>query len=94
MFDARFIDDGKVMLQGRLDASQTDKVKALLAGISSSCIVDFGELEYISSAGLGVLLAIQQRLKTQGQGLRLVHMNKHIREIFTFTGFDRIFDVE
>ncbi len=94
MFEAKFLDEKNVLLQGRLDASQTEKAKQLLAGVKSSCIVDFTDLEYISSAGLGVLLMIQQQLKSHGHGLKLVHMSKHIREIFTFTGFDRIFEVE
>ena len=50
-------------------------------------------LEYISSAGLGVLLKTQKRVMAGGQGLRLVNANKHIRDIFKYAGFDRIFEI-
>ncbi len=50
-------------------------------------------LEYISSAGLGVLLKTQKRAMATGQGLRLVNANQHIRDIFKYAGFDRIFEI-
>jgi anti-sigma B factor antagonist len=56
-------------------------------------VVDLGGLEYISSAGLGVLLKTQKRAMAAGQGLRLVNVNRHIRDIFRFAGFDRLFEV-
>jgi anti-anti-sigma factor len=51
-------------------------------------------LEYISSAGLGMLLSVQKRLGESGNKLRLTQMNRHIREIFRMAGFDHIFDIE
>ena len=56
--------------------------------------LDFQDLEYISSAGLGVLLALHKRLLAAGGGLRLIHVNRHIHDIFRFSGFDRVFVVE
>ena len=43
--------------------------------------------------GLGVLLKTQKRVMASGQGLRLVNVNKHIRDIFKYAGFDRIFEI-
>ena len=94
MFDIRLLASGDYELVGRLDASQTDKANAVLTQITTSRTLDFKELEYISSAGLGILLANQQRLKSAGNGLKLIHMNKHIRDIFMFTGFEKIFVIE
>jgi anti-sigma B factor antagonist len=51
-------------------------------------------LEYISSAGLGVLLRTQKRLLQSGGGLRLVNPSRHIRDIFRYSGFDRIFQID
>jgi anti-sigma B factor antagonist len=94
MFDTKTLDTGEILLSGRLDASQTDKANAVLSQITTSKTLNFKDLEYISSAGLGTLLANQQRLKALGHGLKLVNLNKHIRDIFMFTGFDKIFIIE
>ena len=86
--------DEEVVLEGRFDAAQVEKAKEFFNGVSRSRVVDFGNLEYISSAGLGVLLATQKKLMAQGQGLKLVKVNSHIRDVFHFSGFDQIFDIE
>jgi anti-anti-sigma factor len=56
-------------------------------------VIDLAGLEYVSSAGLGVLLKTQKRVMASGRGLRLVNVNKHIHDIFRYAGFDRIFEV-
>jgi anti-sigma B factor antagonist len=94
MFEARLTDKGGVALKGRLDASQTDGAKKEFEKLTGAVRVDFTELEYISSAGLGVLLATQKRLSQAGGGLTLVNMNKHIRDVFMYAGFDKIFKIE
>ncbi|MFQ5650621.1 MAG: STAS domain-containing protein [bacterium] len=94
MFDIRINEDGRVMLKGRLDASQADKARAVLDTIDKSCVVDFKELTYISSAGLGELLGLQKRLMDAGEGLTLVNFNEHIRDIFRYAGFHTIFEME
>lgn len=94
MFDIMKRADGVVALEGRLDASQVDAAKAVLDRITSSCTLDFGDLSYISSAGLGLLFATQKRLVDAGEALTLANLNPHIREIFTIAGFDHIFNIE
>ena len=93
MFEVRQSGD-RLHLVGRLDASQVEVARAALDRLGSTCVVDFSELEYISSAGLGMLLSVQKRLGESGNKLRLAHMNRHIREIFRMAGFDHIFDIE
>ena len=56
--------------------------------------LDCGQLEYISSAGLGVLLKTQKRLLAAGGKLRLVGLKPHLRDIFRYSGFDQIFEIE
>ena len=56
-------------------------------------MVDFAGLDYISSAGLGVLLAAQKKLGEQGKSLRLINVKGHIRDVFHFSGFDQIFEI-
>ena len=94
MFEIRLSDEGRVVLSGRLDAAQCGKAQAVLDGIPSPRIVDMGSLDYISSAGLGVLLKTQKRLMATGGGLRLINVNSHIGDIFRYSGFDQIFEIE
>ena len=94
MFEIKWGNEGQVILVGRFDASRADAARGFLDGIQGATTLDFGQLEYISSAGLGVLLRTQQRLKGGGAGLRLIHVNPHIRDVFHYAGFDQIFEIE
>ena len=94
MFEITKTADGTIELDGRFDASQEDAARAVLDEISSSVVVDFGALKYISSAGLGILLRVQKRLMGQGDSMSIVNLSPHIREIFEMAGFDRIFKLD
>ena len=94
MFDIRINQQGDVVLSGRLDAAQTEKANAILSKITKSVNVDFKDLQYISSAGLGVLLATQKRLSQSGGRLTLINMNSHIRDVFHYARFDMIFEIQ
>ena len=93
MFEIRMGEQGEIIMTGRLDAAQCDKALQFMDAVSAPRIVDLAALEYISSAGLGVLLKTQKRAMAGGQGLRLLNANKHIRDIFKYAGFDRIFEI-
>jgi anti-sigma B factor antagonist len=94
MFDIRRGANGEVLLSGRLDAAQVDRVREELKNQTTSCEVNFEHLEYISSAGMGVLLGVQKRMSGGGEGLILTHMNRHIRELFTIAGFNHVFTIK
>ena len=94
MFDIKVDEDDTIQLSGRFDASQTEKAKGVFNELTSTSYIDFKNLEYISSAGLGVLLMTQKRLNETGFQLILKNMNNHIREIFKYAGFDMIFEIE
>jgi anti-sigma B factor antagonist len=94
MFEITTAEDGTIQLHGRFDASQVASAAPVFDGVSDSCAVDLSDLNYISSAGLGLLFATQRRLVDAGRGLRLIHLNPHILEIFKIAGFDRIFEIE
>ena len=94
MLEIRFGENGEILLSGRFDASQEQKAQAFLADVRESKIVNLKDLEYISSAGLGTLLDVQKRLRASGGGLKLVNANKHVRDVFRFSGFDKIFEIE
>jgi anti-sigma B factor antagonist len=84
---------GAISFHGRLDASQTDIADKALAAITTAQTIDLQELDYISSAGLGILLKHQKRLQEQGKGLKLINLNKYVKDVFMYTGFDQIFEV-
>lgn len=82
------------MLSGRFDASQVERAIQVFESLGGSPIVDFSRLTYISSGGLGVLLGTEKRLRQAGGRLRLVNMDRHIRELFKYAGLDKVFTIE
>ncbi len=94
MFDIKRREDGCILLIGVLDISHVDRARRVFNSINYSCAVDLKELEFISSTGLGVLLSAQKRLNESGHKLKLIHLNKRIKDIFEIAGFDFIFDIE
>jgi anti-anti-sigma factor len=94
MFDITRDDSGRIHLEGRLDAAHVDAAKEIFSLVDTSCTVNFAGLNYISSAGLGVLFATQKRLVDTGGALTLTNLNPHIREVFRIAGFDTIFEID
>jgi len=86
--------EGTVVIVGRLDAAQSAAAQAFLDKVQGTVSVDCSRLEYISSAGLGVLLKTQKRLLGSGGKLRLVGVNRHLNDIFQYSGFDQIFEIQ
>ena len=85
-----------VALEGRLDTmtstSLEEELTASLDGITD-LVLDIDKLEYMSSAGLRVLLAAQKRMSKQGS-MKVIHVNPIIMEIFEVTGFSDILTIE
>jgi anti-sigma B factor antagonist len=94
MFDVKLQNDDEVLLSGRFDASQQEKVDNILNQINKNCTVNFEDLQYISSAGLGSLLKAHVRLTDLGFSIKLINMNSHIREVFKYSGLDKVFKIE
>jgi len=70
-------------MAGRLDASQAAAAQAFLDRMEGNITLDCTALDYVSSAGLGVLLKTQKRLLTQAGKLRLTNVNRHLQDIFS-----------
>ena len=83
-------------LEGRLDtttARELDaELKSDLPGVTA-LELDFAGLDYLSSAGLRVLLSAQKTMNRQGS-MKLTHVNDTIMEIFEVTGFADILTIE
>jgi len=79
-------------LSGRLDSNTSpifeEKIVQAIDAGAVSVIVDFKELEYLSSAGLRVLLKATKRLKKESGKMVLCAMADYVREIFEISGFD------
>ncbi|MBR4121623.1 MAG: STAS domain-containing protein [Spirochaetales bacterium] len=87
--------DLAVAIEGRLDTITAPELEAELKtsldGVEKLTL-DFSALEYISSAGLRVLLSTQKRMNTQGS-MTLKNVNDTIMEIFEVTGFNDILTI-
>ena len=94
MFDIRFDTQSDVLLYGRLDAVSAPVAREFLDELDRSCRLDFRELDYVASAGLGVLVLTQRRLSESGHALTLANMNPHLRDVFDLAGFASIFAME
>ena len=93
MFEIGRDGSGRVRMSGRFNASHAERARDVLSSVSETCTVDFTELEYISSAGLSVLLETQQRLGGTGHELVLTGLSRHLTDLFRIAGFDRIFKI-
>lgn len=87
--------DVTLALEGRLDTNTVGQLEAEVAAIPSevNLVMDFTNLEYISSAGLRCLLATQKRIGTAGSFV-IRNACDEIREVFDITGFSDILTVE
>ena len=83
-------------VEGRIDTTTAPQLEAEVKSSTESaeCIViDFSKVEYISSAGLRVLLSGHKLMNAKG-GLKLINVSEDIMEIFDVTGFTDILNIE
>ena len=87
-----------IALEGELDTLSSPDFEAVLEPLladADSITIDFEKLEYISSAGLRVLLSAEQAMEEKGaEQVKIVNLNDTIRNIFDITGFSDIFSLE
>ncbi len=82
-----------IRIAGRFDAAAAPAAEVHFSQLQGAVDVDLSTLDYISSAGLGVMLKAHKRLTVDGGGLRLIEVNPHIVEILHYSGFDMLFEV-
>lgn len=84
-------------LKGRLDTTTAPKLEETLKGSlehTTELFMDFLELEYLSSAGLRVLLAASKTMKKKDGTMVVCNVNEDIMEVFTITGFTDILTIQ
>ncbi len=86
-----------IQLKGRLDTTTSPQLDQKIKEIEIDkdvVILDFKELEYISSAGLRVLLAIKKQIEAQNKTLEIHNINEVINEVFNVTGFINVLNIK
>ena len=85
-----------IALEGRLDtmtAPELEKTfRESLDGVDTLTI-DLSKLDYVSSAGLRVLLSAHKQMSQKG-GMKVIHVNEIVQEVFNVTGFSDILTIE
>lgn len=85
-----------ITLEGRLDTTTAPELEKDLnesIGAANELTLDFAKLDYISSAGLRVLLSAHKAMSKKG-GMKVVNVNDIVREVFDVTGFADILIIE
>ena len=86
----------EIALEGRLDTMTAPELETELnqsLGSADSLTLDFSKLEYISSAGLRVLLSAHKVMSNKG-GMKITNVNEIVQEVFEVTGFADILNIE
>lgn len=86
----------EVEIKGRLDSTTAPQLEEELNDIAGACneiTLDFKDLQYVSSAGLRVLLKTQKTMQAKGS-MKIIHVNAEIMEVFELTGFLDILTIE
>ena len=85
-----------VAIAGSMDSTTSPEAQKAIDGVlagAKKVVLDFSELDYISSAGLRVLLGAAKQLKASGGTLRIFGLNQSVREVFEISGFATILSV-
>lgn len=86
-----------VAMDGNLDTNTSvdaqDQINALIDGGATKLLTDFTKVDFVSSAGLRVLLATAKKLGGTGGSLRICGLNEAVNEVFEISGFSTILEV-
>jgi anti-anti-sigma factor len=94
MLEIKVEDEGRVTLKGRLDAASASKAREALRPLKGPMALDMSDLEYISSAGIGVVVETYKRLHGEGAGLRVLNLSPGVRAVFRFAGLEQMLAIE
>ena len=87
-----------IAISGRLDAvtapDYEKRIREMIDSGNSDFVVDFEQLDYISSAGLRALLLMAKLLKEKGRQVCLANVKGNVRSVFEISGFTKIFKIE
>ena len=87
---------GTLAIEGRLDTVSSPELEDAIVEVLpeiTELVFDFKDLEYISSAGLRIILKAQKAMNIQGS-MKIINVNEYVMEIFEMTGFVDILTIE
>ncbi len=86
-----------VELDGRLDAVNNAKAETFFNEIAANndlnILVDLEKLDFINSTGLRVFIMSLKKLKSENRVMTLCNLNDNIKDVFKFSGFDKLFEI-
>ena len=82
-----------IHLSGRLDANGVEQVRETFLNWEGPMTLDLAKLDYISSAGLGLLLMILKKQKKSSYEMRLANLKPDVRNVLIITGYDKLFQL-
>lgn len=94
MLDLKVGSNGMVALEGRLDAAESDRALATLQALPGPLTLECSKLEYISSAGISVIMQTFKRLTSSGSKLVLTGLTPRVKNVFTYAGLDRVLEIQ
>lgn len=89
--------EGELLISGKLDTTTAPDAEAIFLDMSAKfekLILNFAELEYVSSAGLRVLKRVHMAMRKKDGDLVLKNVNKMVMEVFEMTGFAGLLKIE
>ena len=89
-------EEGELLLEGRLDSAAAPEVEEIVLQMVDrfdKIILNMAQMEYISSAGLRVLLGAQKKMQKVGS-MKVIHVCEAVMEVFEMTGFADILVIE
>jgi anti-anti-sigma factor len=83
-----------VFLSGSFDASRAEEVKEVLERVDNTVKIDMSELDFICSAGIGLMVMAYKKLKEKGEDICLINLNEHISKVFRLSLLDKVFTIK
>ena len=90
-------DETIVHCSGRITSSTSEQLQKTVRGIisnSKSVVLDFTNVSYMDSSGLGALVGLYVSAQNQHGGLKVVNVNQRLRDLFRLTKLDSVFDCQ
>ena len=95
MFEIEYnVETQTVHIAGKFEASKIMECQEVLDNIETSINIDMSKLEYICSAGIGVLVMTYSRLEDLGEKVSLSNLNSHITKVFQISLLDTVFEIK
>lgn len=90
-------EEARVFLHGSIDIPGAERLKSILKQILNekfkAVVIDFEEVEFIGSSGIGKLLLFYKNSKSIGCEIKLVNLNSEIKTLFKHIGLDEVFNL-